>query len=73
MNKQTIEFAVQRTDNIVTRIGRSYMSHPEIKFSGGTIKWYEDKPKQQHSNKNGWMVSVGGWIKWSLYNKEIIQ
>lgn len=52
MNKQTIEFAVQRTDNIVTRIGRSYISHPEIKFSGGHIKWYEDKPNQQCSNKN---------------------
>ncbi len=53
MKKQAIEFAVQKADSIVTRIGRSYMSHPEIKFSGGTIKWYEDKPKQQHSNKNG--------------------
>lgn len=53
MNKQTIEFAVQKTNNIVTRIGRSYISHPEIKFSGGHIKWYEDKPKQQHSNTNG--------------------
>lgn len=52
MDKQTIEFAVQRTDNIVTRIGRSYISHPEIKFSGCHIKWYEDKPNQQCSNKN---------------------
>lgn len=53
MNKQTIEFAVQRTDNIVTKISRSYISYPEIKFSDCHIKWYEDKPGQQQSNTNG--------------------
>lgn len=53
MDKQTIEFAVQKTDNIVTRIGRSYVLHPQIRFNGGTVKWYEDRPKQQHSNTNG--------------------
>lgn len=79
MNKQTIEFAVQRTDNIVTRIGRSYISHPEIKFSGGHIKWYEDKPNQQCSNKNEWVAfavvvfCTSNWFKLCLYNKETIQ
>ena len=53
MNKQTILFSVQEIDNTVTRIGRSYITHPEIKFSGGHIKWYEDKPNPQCSNKNG--------------------
>lgn len=53
MDKQMVEFAVQKTDNIVTRIGRSYVLHPQIRFNGGTVKWYEDRPKQQHSNKNG--------------------
>lgn len=53
MDKQTIEFSVKKTDNIVTSIGRSYILHPEIRFSDGSIKWYEDKPKQQYSNKNG--------------------
>lgn len=53
MDKQTIGFAVEKLDNIVTRIGRSYILHPEIKFSGGHIKWYEDKPEQQHGNTNG--------------------
>ena len=51
MNKQTITFSVQEIDNTVTRIGRSYITHPEIKFSGGHIKWYEDKLKQKHSDK----------------------
>lgn len=53
MEKQTIEFAVQKTDNTVTGTGRSYIPHPVIRFSGGTVKWYEDKPKQQHIVKNG--------------------
>lgn len=53
MEKQTIGFAVEKLDNIVTRIGKSYITQPEIHFSGGTIKWYEDKPKQQHIIKNG--------------------
>lgn len=53
MNKQTITFAVQETDNTVNQIGRSYIIHPEIKFSGGSIKWYEDKLKQKHSDKKG--------------------
>lgn len=52
MDKQTIEFSVKKADNIVTQIGRSYIKHPEIHFSSGSIKWYEDRPRQQHSNKN---------------------
>ena len=53
MDKQTIEFSVEKTDNTVTRTGRSYISHPEICFSGGSIRWYQDRPKQQHGSKNG--------------------
>ena len=53
MDIQLIEFAVKKTDNIVTGIGRSHISHPAIQFTGGSIKWYEDRPGQQHSNKNG--------------------
>lgn len=53
MDKQTVEFAVKKSNNIVTKIGKSYIFHPEIHFSGGSINWYKDKRKQQHSNKNG--------------------
>lgn len=53
VDKQTIEFSVKKSNNIVTSIGKSYISHPEIRFSGGNVKWYEDKLKQQVSNKNG--------------------
>lgn len=47
MYKQTIKFSVKKIDNVVTGIGKSYVSHPKIQFSGNSIKWYEDKPKQQ--------------------------
>lgn len=53
MDKQTIEFSVKKTDNTVTGIGRSHILHPEIQFTGGSIKWYKDRPRQEHSNKNG--------------------
>lgn len=45
MDKQTIEFVIKKVDNIVTRIGKSHVSHPEIQFSKGNIKWYEDRLK----------------------------
>ncbi len=53
MDKQTVGIAVKKSNNIVTKIGRSCISHPEIQFTDGSIKWYKDKPKQQHNNKNG--------------------
>lgn len=52
MDKQTVKFAVKKTDNTVTGIGRSHILHPEIHFSGGSVKWYEDKPKQQRREKD---------------------
>lgn len=53
MYKQTIEFSVKKTNTVVIKIGKSYVSYPEIQFSGKSIKWDEDKSKQQHNNKNG--------------------
>ncbi len=53
MDIQTVKFTVKKTDNIVSKIGRASVSHPEIQFTGDSIKWYKDRPRQQHSNKNG--------------------
>lgn len=53
MDKQTIEFSVEKSDSILTRTGKSYILHPEIRFSGGSIRWHQDRTKQQHGNKNG--------------------
>ncbi len=47
MQKQTVEFAVIRKNDNITRIGRTSINQPKPKFKGGSVKWYEDKPKQK--------------------------
>ena len=42
MNKQEIKFAVVTKGRDVVAIGRSQVLQPEIRFSGGTIKWLDD-------------------------------
>lgn len=46
MRKQTVEFAVTRKNGIITRIGRTGINQPKTNFKGGTVKFYEDKPRQ---------------------------
>lgn len=53
MNKQIIQFAVRKTDSVITQTGRSYITHPKIQFNRDGIKWYADKPKQKNESKNG--------------------
>lgn len=43
MNSQTVTFAVETKDGAVQRIGKTFITTPEIRFRGGGIKWYEDK------------------------------
>ena len=47
MQTQTVEFAVVREKGIITQIGRTGINQPKPNFKGGSIKWYEDKPKQK--------------------------
>lgn len=47
MQKQTVEFSVKSDDGIITRIGRTSISQPKTSFKGGSVKWYEDKPKRE--------------------------
>lgn len=44
---QTVEFATKRNNGTITRIGRTGINQPKTNFKGGSIKWYEDKPKQK--------------------------
>ena len=46
MQKQTIQFAVESKSGVIQRIGRSSVYVPNTNFKGGSIKWYEDKPKK---------------------------
>ncbi|MCI8925932.1 MAG: hypothetical protein HFI45_18490 [Lachnospiraceae bacterium] len=48
MKTQTVEFAVTRNRNNITRIGRTSIYQPKANFKGGSIKWYEDNPKQKN-------------------------
>ena len=47
MQKQTVEFAVETKNGVVQRIGKSVVVTPAIKFKGGSVAWYEDKPKKK--------------------------
>lgn len=47
MQKQTAEFAVETKNGVVDRIGKATILQPKTKFKGGSIKYYEDKPKQK--------------------------
>mgnify|MGYP001104817979 CR=1 FL=1 len=51
MERQTVTFAVEVKDGVVTRIGRSYITVPEVRFRGGGVKWMEDKRKETISGK----------------------
>ena len=42
MQKQTVLFAVQHQNGVVTNIGKSFIDTPPVKFNGGSIKWFDD-------------------------------
>lgn len=46
MHRQTVQFAVTHNKGNVTRIGKASILQPKSNFKGGSIKWYEDKPKR---------------------------
>lgn len=45
MNRQTVEFAVTQNNGVINKIGRTSILQPKTNFKGGSIKWYEDRPK----------------------------
>ena len=47
MQKQTVQFAVESKNGVVQRVGKSTILQPRTNFKDGSIKWYEDKPKQK--------------------------
>lgn len=46
MHKTTVQFAVDKGSNGV-KVGKSAILQPKPNFKGGSVKWYEDKPKQK--------------------------
>jgi hypothetical protein len=51
VDKQTVEFAVVTKNGVVQQIGKSSILQPQTNFKGGSIKWYEDKPKKKDKDK----------------------
>ena len=47
MHKQTAEFAVTHKDGGITKTGTAVILQPKTGFGGGSVKWYEDKPKKK--------------------------
>ena len=46
MDKQVITFFVEIENGFVSRVGRSFMTIPEIMFRGGEVKWKQDSGKE---------------------------
>lgn len=42
MKKETIQFAVKKKNGVVTQVGHCYMTQPQVKFKGGSVKWFDD-------------------------------
>lgn len=42
MRKQLNEFATVTKDGVITKIGKSTIPTPKIKFKGGSVKWFDD-------------------------------
>ncbi|GFI17435.1 hypothetical protein IMSAGC009_02606 [Lachnospiraceae bacterium] len=47
MHRQTVEFAVTRNKDNITRIGRTGINQPRTSFKGSSTKWYEDRQKER--------------------------
>ena len=47
MQTQTIEFGVRSKNGVITEVTKSTIYQPKTNFKGGSIKWYEDKPKKK--------------------------
>ena len=42
MEKQTMYFAIEKKNRIITKIGRSIVIQPKPNFKSGSIKWFDD-------------------------------
>lgn len=51
MQTETIVFATETKNVIVTRMGKSFITQPPIKFTGGSIKWFDDTKLIRRSDK----------------------
>lgn len=42
MKRQSADFITIVKNGVVSKVGKSYVNTPEVKFKGGKINWYDD-------------------------------
>lgn len=47
MKTQAADFAVSKKGNVIDRVGKSSIPQDKTDFSGGSVKWYQDKPRKE--------------------------
>lgn len=47
MKRQTVEFEFKKQNRATANMGRATVYQPKTNFKGGSVKWYEDKPKKK--------------------------
>lgn len=47
MQTQTVRLAVTKKGNVIDKIGKSIVYQDRPNFSGGSIKWYQDKLRKE--------------------------
>jgi hypothetical protein len=47
MQTQTVRIAVTKKGNVIDKVGRASICQPKTNFSGGSIKWYQDKLRKE--------------------------
>ena len=53
MQKQTIEFAVQTSNGVVQKVGKSSILQPKTNYTGKGTKWFDDSQliKKERASK----------------------
>ncbi len=51
METQIATFAIEKKNEVITKIGRSTIQQPKTNFKGGSVKWFDDSKLLKKSNK----------------------
>lgn len=42
MDDQTVAFATVSEKGVVTKVGKSTVLQPKLRFKGGSVRWFDD-------------------------------
>ena len=49
MYTQTVQSAVRKKNNAIAQMGKGFIYQHKTNFSGGSVKWYKDRLKQNNN------------------------